>query len=79
MRVILDFYYDDLEQRCLNPKCSFKVGPYSEEWHGNCPGYILEDNAPCRGRLGFFRAFGTERERSVQVDRWDARVSGRDY
>ena len=78
MRVVVDYYFDDLEQRCLNPKCDFKVGPYSEEWHGGCPGYIM-DEGPCRGRLGFFRAFGTEAQRSVQVDRWDARISGRDY
>jgi hypothetical protein len=78
MRVIVDYYFDDLEQRCLNPDCDFVVGPYSEEWTGGCPGYIM-GKGPCRGRLGFFRAFGTEAQRSVQVDRWDARVSGRDY
>lgn len=67
MRVVLDFYYDDLEQRCLTEGCTFVVGPYSEEWHGGCP--------HCQGRLGFFRAFGTEAQRSVQVQRWDARVT----
>lgn len=78
MRVVTDYYFDDLEQRCLNPDCDFKVGPYSEEWTGGCPAYIM-DKGPCRGRLGFFRAFGTEKQRSIQVDRWDARVSGVDY
>jgi hypothetical protein len=78
MRVIVDFYFDDLEQRCLNPDCDFVVGPYSEEWHGSCPGYII-DKGPCRGQLGFFRAFGTEAERSKQVCREDARIGGRGY
>jgi len=72
MRVVLDFYFDDLEQRCLTDGCDFVVGPYSEEWHsGGCP--------HCRGRLGYFRAFGTETERSVQVRREQARISGVHY
>lgn len=65
MRVVLDYYFDDLEQRCLTDGCDFVVGPYSEEWHGTCP--------RCRGRLGFFRAFGTAAQRDVQVRREDAR------
>lgn len=79
MKVVLDYYFDDLEQRCLNPKCGWRNGPYSEEWHGSCPGYITDESRACNGRLGFFRAFGSEAARSVQVDRWDARISGRDY
>lgn len=67
MRVVLDFYYDDLEQRCLTEGCDFLVGPYSEEWHGGCP--------RCQGRLGFFRAFGTGAQRSVRVQPWQARVT----
>lgn len=68
MRVVLDYYYDDQEQRCLTAGCDFVVGPYSEEWHGGCP--------QCRGRLGFFRAFGTEAQRSVQLRREQARILG---
>jgi hypothetical protein len=68
VRVILDYYYDDLEQRCLNPECDFVVGPYSDEWHGGCPNYIL-GKGTCKGRLGFFRAFGTEKQRSKRVYR----------
>lgn len=71
MRVVLDYYFDDLEQRCLTESCKFRVGPYSEEWHGGCP--------TCQGRLGFFRAFGTEAERSVQVEHYQARISGENY
>lgn len=68
MRVVLDFYYDDQEQRCTNESCDFTIGPYSEEWMtSHCPN--------CRGRLGFFRAFGTEAERSVERERWQARIS----
>lgn len=72
MRVVLDFYFDDLEQRCLTDGCKFTVGPYSEEWMTSfCP--------YCQGRLGFYRAFGTEAQRSVQVERREARISGIDY
>ncbi len=71
MRVVLDFYYNDLEQRCLTESCDFAVGPYSEEWHGCCP--------RCQGRVGFFRAFGTEAERGTQVRREQARISGVHY
>lgn len=70
MRVVLDFYYDDLEQRCVKPGCGFINGPYSEEWR-NCP--------RCSGRLAFFRAFGTEAERSKEMQRWQARIQGDDY
>lgn len=68
MRVVLDSYYDDQEQRCLTEGCDFGVGPYDEQLIGGCP--------RCQGRLGFFRAFGTEAERSVQVSREHARISG---
>ena len=78
MRVVVDYYFNDLEQRCLNPECDFVVGPYSEEWIGGCPNYFI-DKGPCRGNLGFFRAFGTEAQRSRQVHREDARISGVDY
>lgn len=71
MRVILDYYFDDLEQRCSNEGCSFVVGAYSDEWHGSCP----YDG----GRLQFFRAFGTVEQRSKPVQRHQARVSGLDY
>jgi hypothetical protein len=71
MRVVLDCYYDDLEQRCLTEGCGFVVGPYDEQWHGGCP--------RCQGRLGFFRAFGAEAERSVEVRREQARISGAGY
>jgi hypothetical protein len=73
MKVILDYYYDDLEQRCSNPDCDFVVGPYSEEWHGGCPQY------KCGGHLLFYRAFGTVEQRSQPVQRWQARISGVDY
>lgn len=72
MRVILDYYYDDLEQRCSNPDCNFVVGPYSEELTGGCPAYIM-NVGPCRGRLLFYRAFGTVEQRSQPVERWQAR------
>jgi hypothetical protein len=72
MRVVLDYYFDDLEQRCTSQGCKFVVGPYSEEWVTSfCP--------DCQGRLGFFRAFGTEAQRSVEVRREQARISGIDY
>lgn len=73
MRVVLDYYFDDLEQRCLEDGCGHLLaGPYSEEWRGSCP--------CCNGgRRGFFRAFGTEKQRSVQVRREQARISGWDY
>lgn len=61
MRVVIDFFYDKFEQRCLTEGCTFVVGPYSEDWHGGCP------RPGCHGRLGYFPAFGTERERSVRV------------
>lgn len=66
MRVVIDQYFTDLEQRCLTDGCDFVVGPYDEQWHGGCP--------RCQGRLGFFRAFGTEAQRSVQVQAWHARI-----
>lgn len=72
MKVVLDFYYDDLEQRCMGDKkqpftCELVIGPYEEEMRGTCP--------VCGSRLGFFRAFGTESQRAVEVRRWDARVT----
>lgn len=67
MRVVLDFYYDDLEQRCTSAGCRFTVGPYSEPWHGSCP--------RCQGRVGFFRAFGTEAERAAEVEPWEGRLT----
>lgn len=67
MKVILDYFYDDLEQRCLNPECDFRNGPYSEVMRGPCP--------RCwKSGLGFFRAFGTAKERSVQVQEYEGRV-----
>lgn len=72
MKVVLDFYYDDLEQRCLTKGCKFKVGPYSEQWMNSfCP--------TCQERLGFFRAFGTEAQCNVEVEQYQARVAGIDY
>lgn len=71
MRVVLDFYFDDLEQRCTANGCKFVIGPYDEEWHGRC--------LYCQERVGFFRAFGTLKERSIEVSRWDARISGIHY
>lgn len=72
MRVVLDYYYNDLEQRCTGPECDFRIGPYEEEWpSGFCP--------RCSSNLGFFRAFGTEEQRSKPVKRSDARVAGIDY
>jgi hypothetical protein len=68
MRVVLDYYFDDLEQRCLGEGCDFRVGPYDEPWHSDfCP--------RCHSPLGFFRAFGTEAQRSVQVQPWQARIT----
>lgn len=78
MRVIVAYYFDDLEQRCTNPDCDFVVGPYSEEIRGGCPAYIM-GKGPCHGRLAFFRAFGTVEQRSKPVERWKARISGVDY
>jgi hypothetical protein len=37
VRVVLDFYFDDLEQRCTTEGCTFVNGPYSEEWTGPVP------------------------------------------
>jgi predicted RNA-binding Zn-ribbon protein involved in translation (DUF1610 family) len=71
MRVIVDFYFDDLEQHCMNVDCDFRVGPYDEAWTYSCP--------HCGHRVGYFRAFGTEEERSQEVTRYDARISGVDY
>jgi hypothetical protein len=68
MRIVVDQYYTDLQQRCLTDECEFVTGPYDEEWRGGCP--------RCGGRLGFFRAFGTEAERSVQVRYHEARLLG---
>lgn len=74
MRVIIDYYFDDLEQRCSNPDCDFVVGPYNEQWVTNhCPNY------KCNGRLRFYRAFGTVEQRSQPVEPWEASVSGVDY
>lgn len=72
MRVVTDYYYNDLEQRCSNSACDFMVGPYDEEWSTNhCP--------RCSSPLQFFRAFGTVEQRSKPVQRWQARISGLDY
>lgn len=69
LRVVVEYYFDDLEQRCPNPQCDFVRGPYSEEWVNNwCP------NCPEHPRLLFYRAFGTEEQRSKPVERWQARV-----
>lgn len=72
MRVVTDFYYNDLEQRCSNEECTFMVGAYSDEWFGNfCPW--------CSSPLQYFRAFGTLEQRSKPVQRWQGRISGLDY
>lgn len=72
MKVVLDFYYDDLMQRCTGDvkrsfTCTLTVGPYEEEMRGTCP--------VCGSRLGLFRAFGTPAQTGVEVRRWDARIT----
>ena len=67
MRIVVEDFYTDLEQRCLTEGCDFRTGPYSEQWHGGCP--------RCKGRLGFFRAFGTAAQRAVQVQPWQGRIT----
>lgn len=71
MRVIVDFYFDDLEAWCPNPTCEVNViaGPYSDEkdrcWR-------------CSTAAEYHRAFGTEEQRSKPVDRLEARIMGVD-
>jgi hypothetical protein len=72
VKVIVEFYFNDLEQRCSNSECDFHLGPYAEEWFNPwCP--------QCEKPLQFFRAFGTVEQRSCPVEWWEARVSGEDY
>lgn len=70
MRVVMEYYFDDLEQRCTEEGCGYVVGPYSEE-ERDCPFY--------HNKLRFFRSFGTQEQRSKPVNRWEARISGLDY
>lgn len=71
MRVVLDYYFDDLEARCTNPECPVDVlaGPYSDEPR-NC--------WRCNRRPTYFRAFGTAEQRSEPVRREAAYVVGGD-
>lgn len=75
MRVVLDWYYDDLELRCTTEGCRTVIcGPYSEEYPNmSCP------RNPKHDQRAYFRAFGTEAERSKPVRREQARISGIDY
>jgi hypothetical protein len=58
VRYVIEETFDNIEQRCLDARCTFVNGTYSEP-RRNC---VL-----CQGPLGAYLAYGTQEQRDKRL------------